>query len=102
MLEEGIIRPCKSSQRAQVLVTSSDHHKKRMVIDYLLNINKYTQLDTYSFPRINDMVNKIAKYKIFGPFQHLSLVIIKELYIAFKAGGNLYDFNRIPIGLLTG
>ena len=34
LLEEDIIEPSKSPWRAQVLVTSNENHKKRMVVDY--------------------------------------------------------------------
>ena len=34
LLKEGIIEPSSSPWRAQVLVTSGDRHKKRLVIDY--------------------------------------------------------------------
>ena len=50
---------------AQVLVTSTDKHKKRMVIDYSQTINKFMYLDAYPLPRINDMIEKIAEYEFF-------------------------------------
>ena len=55
MIEEGIIRPSKSPWSAQVLVTSSDQHIQRMVMDYLLTIYIYIH-----------MINEITKDKIFS------------------------------------
>ena len=53
MLKEGIIEPSVSPWRAQVLVTSSENHKRRMVIDYSDAINKFTELDAYPMPNKN-------------------------------------------------
>ena len=36
-----------------------------MVIDYSQTINRYTELDAYPIPRIDDMVSKISKYSVF-------------------------------------
>ena len=62
--ELKIIEPSNSPWRAQVLVVSEK--KQRMVVDYSETINKYTQLDAYPLPKIYEMVNEIAKYKIFS------------------------------------
>ena len=64
LLTEGIIEPSMSPWSAQVLVTSNERHKKRLVIDYSQTINRYTELDAYPFPNINQMVSDIAKYKV--------------------------------------
>ncbi|VDI61402.1 Hypothetical predicted protein [Mytilus galloprovincialis] len=62
LLTEGIIEPSMSPWRAQVLVTSNERHKKRLVIDYSQTINRFTELDAYPFPNINQMVSDIVKY----------------------------------------
>ena len=68
LLAEGIIEPSTSSWRAQVLVTAEERHKKKMVIDYSQTLNRFTQLDAYPLPRIDDMVQKIAQYYIYSTF----------------------------------
>ena len=35
-----------------------------MAIDYSQTVNRFTQLDAYPLPRIDDMVQKIAQYSI--------------------------------------
>lgn len=108
MLLEGIIRPSNSPWRAQVLVTSGENHKKRMVIDHSQTINQFTELDAYPLPRIDEMVNNIAKYKVFSTLDLKSAyyqVAIREEekpYTAFEADGKLYEFNRIPFGVKNG
>ena len=47
LLREGIIEPSNSPWRAQVLVTTNENHRKRMVIDYSKTINLFTHLDAY-------------------------------------------------------
>ena len=60
LLKEGIIEPSLSPWRAQVVVTKDENHRKRLAIDYSQTINRFTLLDAFPLPRINEMVNKIA------------------------------------------
>ena len=62
LLKEGIIEPNKS----QVVVTKDNNHKKRLAIDYSQTVNRFTQLDAFPLPRINDLVNGIAQYRVFS------------------------------------
>ena len=66
LLKENIIESCKSPWRAQVLITTNENRKKRMVVDYSQTINRYTQLDAYPLPCIDEMVSDITKYHIFS------------------------------------
>lgn len=66
LLHDGIIEHSKSPWRAQVVVTKGRNHKKRMVIDYSQTINRFTLLDAFPLPRINDLVNDIAQYRVFS------------------------------------
>ena len=77
LLEEGIIEPSDSPWRAQVVVTRSERHRKRLVIDYSETINRFTQLDAYPMPRIDDTVNQIAQYTVF------STIDLKSAYIRY-------------------
>ena len=66
LLKENITEPSKSPWRAQVLITTNENHKKRIVVDYSQTINRYTQLDAYPLPRTDEMVSDITKYRIFS------------------------------------
>jgi len=49
--------------RAQVLVTKTENHKKKcMIIDNSQTINRFTLLDAYPLPNINDLAPKVAQY----------------------------------------
>ena len=108
LLSEGIIEKSNSPWRSQVHVTGGGHQKKRMVVDYSRTINRFTLLDAYPLPRIDEMVNTMAQYKIFSTIDMLSayhqIVIADEdkQYTAFEADGGLYQFCRLPFGVTNG
>ena len=108
LLAEGIIEPSRSPWRAQVVVTKDDNHKKRLVIDYSQTINKYTHLDAYPLPRIDEFVNNIAQYQIFSSidlksaYHQIPLKDRDKIYTAFEANGGLYQFTRMPFGITNG
>ena len=108
LLREGIIEESNSPWRAQVLVTSSENHKRRMVVDYSQTINRFTQLDAYPQKRVDDLIEKVSQYSLFSTFDLKSAyhqVPIKEeekKFTAFEAAGNLYQFTRIPFGVTNG
>lgn len=98
LLSEGIIEPSTSPWRAQVVISKDplQRHKKRLCIDYSQTVNLYTELDAYPLPRIDDMVNNLALYKVFSTFDLKSAyhqVPIKDAdrkYTGFEANGRLY------------
>ena len=108
LLKEEIIEPSKSPWRAQVLVTTNENHKRRMVVDYSQTINRYTYLDAYPLPRIDDLIQKVAQYKMFSTldlknaYHQISIRESDKKYTAFEASGNLYQFRRIPFGVTNG
>ena len=79
-----------------------------MAIDYSETINKFTLLDGYPLPRIDETVNKIAQYRFFSTIDLRSAyhqVAIKDQdkpYTAFEACGKLFQFTRIPFGVTNG
>ena len=105
LLNDNVIRSSNSPWRAQVLVTRNENHKKRMVVDYSQTINRFTLLDAYPLPRIDDIVAKISSYKVFSTLDLKSAyhqIMLKEEdkpFTAFEAGRRLYEFNRIPFGV---
>ena len=108
LFKGDVIEPSHSPWRAQVLVTTNNNHKRRMVIDYSQTINKYTCLDTYPLPNINATIEKIAQYKIFScldlknAYHQIPISESERLYMGFEADGNLYQFLRIPSGITNG
>ena len=66
LLTDGLIESSNFPWRAQPLIVTPENHKKRMVIDYRQTINKFTQADAYPLPRMQDVVNNVAKFKVYS------------------------------------
>ena len=110
LLERKIIQASSSPWRAQVVVVK-DHEnrrRKRLCIDYSQTINIYTGLDAFPLPRIDDIINKLAKYTIFSTFDlrrayhQIPIRKSEQKYTAFEANGKLYEFLRIPFCVKNG
>ena len=108
LLMDDIIEPSTSPSRAQVVVVSDETHKKRMVVDYSTTFNKFTYLDAYPLPRIDDQAYKIGQYKVFSnidlkdAYYQVPIVETDKQFTAFEAGGKLYQYKRIPFGVTNG
>ena len=105
LLQEGIIERSSSAWRAQVLVVEPANHKKRLVIDYSQTINKHTPLDAYPLPKIQELVESVAKYRVFSTldlksaYHQIPLLLSEHDKTAFEANGELYQFCWLPFGL---
>ena len=105
LLKEGLIEPSHSPWRAQPLVVVQENHKRRMVIDYSQTVNKFTVLDAYPLPRMQDVVQKVAQYKFYSTldlrsaYHQVELPPSDRVYTAFEADGALWQWKRIPFGL---
>ena len=84
--------------------------KKRVNGGYawiILKQNLYTVLDAYPLPRIEDMILKLAKYRVFSTFDksayhQLELRENDKPLTAFEAAGRLWEYNRLPFGVING
>ena len=111
MEEKGILFQCAVQRNARInqellfVIVKSEHHKKRLCLDYSQTINKFTLLDAYPLPNVGDVVNNVAQYKWFSSLDlrsayHQVLILPEERhYAAFEANGQLYQFKRIPFSL---
>ena len=105
LLNDDLIEPSSSPWRAQPLVVTQVNHKKRMVINYSQTVNKFTLLDAYSLPHMQDIVRRIAQYKVYSTldltsaYHQVELPSSDCLYTAFQADGSLWQWKRIPFGL---
>ena len=76
-----------------------------MCVDYSQTINKFTYLDAYPLPRIEDQINKLSKYHFFSTldltsaYHQIPLLTEDKPYTAFEADGKLFQFTRLPFGL---
>ena len=90
------------------MVTKEGNHKKPLVVDYSQTINKFTQLDGYPLPHIDDFVNKIAQYRVFtsidlkSAYHQIPLKAEDKLFTTFEADGGLWQFRHMPPGVTNG
>lgn len=104
LLEKGIIQESRSPWRAQCFVTRTENHKPRLVIDYSETINIYTPADAYPMPRIDDLLHKVARNKVFSKidlrnaYHQVPLKPSDCALTAFEACGKLYEFTKLPFG----
>ena len=90
------------------MVTKDGNHEKRLAIDYSQTINRFTLLDAFPLPRMRDLVNNIAQYKVFSTidlrsaYHQVPLKDEDKPYTAFEARNNLYQFTRLPFGVING
>ena len=67
LINNDKIESSTSPWRSQVLVTDDDGvHKRRMVVNYSQTINRFTELDAYPMPNIEEMIRTIAQYNHFS------------------------------------
>jgi len=105
LLSDDLIEPSDSPWRAHILVVTEQSGKRRMVIDYSRTINSFTQLDAYPLPRIDEIVNELAQYRVFTTVHLKSAYHQLELHprdreiTAFQSGNALYQWRRLPFGL---
>ena len=108
LLDEDVIELSDSPWRAQVVLTSNENRKRRMVVDFSRTINKFTLLDAYPLPRIDDVVQSIAEYRIFSvvdlsnAYYQVEICHDDRPFTAFQAGNRLFHFKRIPMGVTNG
>nr|XP_026689427.1 uncharacterized protein K02A2.6 isoform X1 [Ciona intestinalis] len=108
LIASDIIEASRSPWRAQVLVVKESTKKKRMVIDYSQTVNRYTQLDAYPLPKIEQIVNSVAADTFYSSldlrsaYHQVPLLYHERPYTAFEADGCLYQYKRLPFGVTNG
>ena len=49
-----------------MLVARDERHKPRMVVDYSQTVNRFTLLDAYPLPNIDEQIAEIAEASVFS------------------------------------
>ena len=93
LLADGIIERSQSPWRAQVLVVRSNNGKNRLVVDYSTTINRFTYLDAYPLPNIENLVSEISTYSFFSSldmksaYHQVPIHDVDKQYTALEAAG---------------
>ena len=91
-----------------MLVARDERHKPRMVVDYSQTVNRFTLLDAYPLPNIDEQIAEIAKASVFSTldlksaYYQLPLHPEDRPFTAFEAGGKLYQYILLPFGVTNG
>lgn len=111
LLKLKVISHSKSHFNSPVWVVSKKDDEKgnpqfRVVIDYR-SLNKITIPDRFPLPNIADIIDQLGKAKYFSVldlvsgFHQIEIKPEDRYKTAFTVGGNLYEFNRLPFGLIN-
>ncbi|XP_077969875.1 uncharacterized protein LOC144424417 [Styela clava] len=71
-------------------------------------MERYTALDAYPLPRINNIINEVAKGEIYSTidlrsaYHQIPISDVDRPYTGFEAAGSLYQFCRVPFGVTNG
>jgi len=82
--------------------TSGESHQKRTCIHYSKIINKFTFLDVYLLPNMQELVKKLLSIVIFALWileLKIEIPVEDRPYTASEANGKLYQFKRLSFGL---
>ena len=103
LLREGKTRKSDSPWRVQPLVVQkADSFGKRMVIDYSMTIIKFTLLYSYPLPKIENIISKVAKFKVISSldlrlaYHQIPLNDEDIPYTAFQVGDELHERLVLP------
>ena len=103
-LSKGWIRPSTSPFGAPILFVRKKDNTLRMCIDYRA-LNRLTVLDKYPLPRIDDLLDRLSKARVFSSIdlaQGYHQVAIRpgdEPKTAFLSRYGSYEFTVMPFGL---
>jgi len=87
------------------VVAQSENRKKRLCVDYSQTVNKFTHMDAYPLPSMQNIVSNVANYKWYSSLDlrsachQVPLLPEERKFSAFEANGGLCQFKRIPFGL---
>ena len=79
-----------------------------MVIDCLQTVKRFTLLDAYPLPNIDEQISGIAKGTIFSTldlksaYYQIPLCPEDRQFTAFEAEGKLYQYTRLPFSVTNG
>ena len=90
------------------MVVNQSNVKKRLCVDYSVTINRYTYLDAYPLPRIDEVINKVAQDTFYSSldlksaYHQVSLALEKRSMTAFEADGRRFQYCRLLFGVTNG
>ena len=103
--QEGIIVKSNSEYASPLVVIKKGNNELRLCVDYR-NLNKKTVRDAYPIPRIDDSLEALKGAKICSCFDlksaynQINVNKSDQHKTAFNSPWGLYEFTRMPFGLV--
>ena len=108
LTKAGIIEAILYSEWAAPIVpVVKSNGKVRICGDYRLTVNQVLRCDTYPIPRIEDLFARIAEGQQFTTldldraYQQLVLDEESRKYVVINTRQGLFQYNRLPFGVLS-
>lgn len=107
LLEKDLIKPSSSPYGAPVLFVQKPDGSLRMCVDYRA-LNKVTVRNQFPIPRIDDLLDKLSKAKVFSSldlasgYHQIRIAPEDQPKTAFKTPFGLYEFKVLPFGISNG
>ena len=102
--EEGVIQPSSSPLASAIVLVRKKDGTLRICVDYR-QLNSVTKLDTFSLPRIDDLLDQLGNAKYFttldlaAGYWQIRVADDSIEKTAFITHGGLYEFRVMPFGL---
>ena len=106
MEEQGVISLSKSPWASPLVFVKKKDGSLRLCVDYR-KLNALTVGDSFPLPSIEELLIKVSKSKYFSTldlkagYHQVHLDSETKHKTAFCVGDRLYEFNRLPFGLLN-
>ena len=106
-LRKGVITPSKSATTSPALLVPKPGGRWRFVVDYT-ELNKITESDAYSIPRMEEYFTSMGGNKYFSTFDladafwNLPLAEDCQELTAFQCPEGMFHYLRLPQGLKQG
>lgn len=103
LMEKGIIQKSKSEYASPVVIVPKENGQLRLCQDYR-QINKYTVLDPFPFPIIDDIISgfggctNFTKIDLKDGFWQIGLTPATRKYSAFVLPFGQFEMTRLPFG----
>lgn len=104
MLKDKIVQPSQSPLCSEFVMVKKKTGEWRLCVDFR-KLNNVTRKDSYPLPNLDECLENLAGSKYFSQIDFASgywqIPVEKKSreLTAFRVGGELYEFNRLPFGL---